>query len=259
MKIFLYRLSLVLLATATSALRLAAHDHIEVGVDPADAARLGLSGPAYQLALYVPRGEPFSAYLPQFPGGAYPAELTFAADGDVLDFATGALPKMELVSVSGPEGACFSFWEIAATAPTWTRLTGWTSSATDRPSIIVYEDLTGYGHIHGRVFSVDQPGTYQVVFRAVDAVGVYSNSLPKTVTFTALATPQLSIRIESGDAKLSFTSRAGLTYDLQVSTDLQTWANIDTHRFIDGTGASMELSDPLADRPRVFYRLVEYY
>ncbi|AKC83237.1 hypothetical protein IMCC26134_11455 [Verrucomicrobia bacterium IMCC26134] len=258
MKAFL-RLALLFLVSAAFAFRLAAHDHIEVGVDPADATRLGFDGPGYQLALYVPLGEPFSAYLPHFPGGAYPAELTFAAEGNVLDIAAGSLPKIEVISVTGPAGAQFSFWEVAATTPTWTRPTGWTSSAADRPAIIVYENLSGYGHIHGRAFSVDQPGTYQVVFRAMDAAGLYATSLPKTVTFNALATPQLALRIESGNAVLSFPSRAGLTYDLQLSTDLQTWTNIEAHRFIDGTGATLELTDPLADRPRVFYRLVEYY
>lgn len=255
----LLRLSFAALAFASAAFHLSAHDHIEVGLDPADASRLGLSGPGYQLALFVPRGELFSAYMPQFPGGAYPAELTFAAEGNLLDFATGALPKVEVLSVTGPAGANFSFWEVSATTPTWTRPTGWTSSPADRPVITVYEDLSGYGHIHGRAFSVDQPGTYQVVFRAIDATGTYVASQEKTVTFNALATPQLSIRLESGNAVLSFASRAGLTYDLQVSTDLQTWTNTKAHRFIDGTGATVELTDPLADRPRVFYRLVEYY
>lgn len=50
--------SLLILLLSLGAVR--AHDHIEVGVDPRDPHRLGLDGPAYQLALYVPRGEPFS-------------------------------------------------------------------------------------------------------------------------------------------------------------------------------------------------------
>lgn len=238
---------------------LAAHDHIEVGIDPLDANRLGLSGPGYQTALYVPKGEPFSAYLPQFPGGCYPDELTFASEGDVLDFASGSLPKIELVSVTGTAGAHFSFWEVGATTPTWTRPVGWTASGTDRPSLLAYQDGTGYGHIHGRAFSVDTPGMYQVVFRAVDNASVRTPSQNKTVTFNALVTPQLSIRIQGGNAKLAFTSRINLTYDLQVSTDLITWTNIWAQSFIDGTGSVIELSDSLANRPRVFYRLVEYY
>ena len=82
-------------------------------------------------------------------------------------------------------------------------------------------------------------------------------SAPHAVTFNAQPAPQLSIRLEAGEAKLAFASRAGLTYDLQVSTTLADtdWATI---TWTDGTGGTIELSDPLNKRPRVFYRLVEY-
>ncbi len=253
---FLARLWLIAVLSLCS---LQAHDHIEVGLDPANPAKLALVGPSAQTALFVPVGEPFSYAMPQFPGGYYACELTFSADGEVLDFAANSLPRIELLSVAGPTEGLFGFWEAGATSPTWTRPAGWFSTPTDRPSIVVNEDIFGYGHIHGRAFTFNRPGLYTVVFRAVDAAASpRAPSETKTVTFEVLATPQLSIRIESGNALLAFASRAGLTYDLQVSTDLQTWANVPAHRFINGTGAAIELSDPLADRPRVFYRLVEY-
>ena len=254
MKPFLRLALLLLLAPGPAPLR--AHDHIEIGLDPADGTRLALSGPAVQIALYVPRGEPFSGYLPQFPGGAYADELTFSAEGNSLDFAEGSLPRAELVSVSGPAGAHFSFWEVGATTPTWTRPAGWVAGESDRPSLPAYEDSTGYGHIHGRAFTVDLPGAYEIVFRAVDAASLRVPSAGKTIAFTALPTPQLSLRLENGAAKLAFDSRSGLTYDLQVSTTLaDDWTTID---WTDGTGAAIEFSDPLNGRPRVFYRLVEY-
>jgi hypothetical protein len=231
-----------------------AHSHIDVGPDPADSTRLAFTGTSTETAIYVPRGEPFSSYTPFFPGGYYATELTFSAE-DPAD----SLARVELVSVTGPADATLAFWEVHALSPTWSRPAGWTAGVGDRPSLITYEDGSGYGHIHGRAFTVTHPGIYTVVFRAVDDSGLRTPSAIKTITLTALATPQLAIRIENGDAKLSFTSRAGLTYDLQVSTDLQTWTNVEAHRFIDGTGATLDLSDPLADRPRVFYRLVEYF
>jgi hypothetical protein len=252
----LLRLAFVSLL-ALGLLPLRAHDHIEIGLDPNDGGRLGLSGPGVQLALYVPKGEPFSGYLPQFPGGVYADELTFSAEGNTLDFAEGSLPRAELVSVTGPAGAHFSFWEAGAIVPTWTRPTGWVAGEADRPSLPAYEDATGQGHIHGRAFSVDQPGTYEIVFRAVDAASLRGPSVNKTVVFNALLTPSLSIRLEGAAARLSFASRAGLTYDLQVSTTLADdgWSTID---WTDGTGSSIEFSDLLNGRPRVFYRLVEY-
>lgn len=236
---------------------LRAHDHIEAGVDPLDGSRLALAGPAYQLALHVPPGEPVSNYLPAYPGGYYTTELSFSAEGNVLEFPDGARTRVELVSVVGPAGANFGFWEVGALTPTFTRPTGWTAVEGDRPSFAVYEDASGYGHIHGRVFTVDQPGGYQIVFRAVDENAAFAPSLHQTVTFHAQSAPQLAIRVESGNARLTFTSRLNLSYDLQVSTTLapDDWQTID---YADGTGAAVEFTDPLAGRPRVFYRLVEY-
>lgn len=234
-----------------------AHDHIEVGEDPQDESRLGLGGPAFQLLLHVPKGEPFSGFLPLFPGGFFATELTFSSGENELDFAAGALPRVELVAVVGPGGASLAFWEVGSTAPTFARPTGWSAAEGDRPSFAVYEDASGYGHLHGRAFTVDQPGDYQVVFRAIDETSAFAPSAPKIVTLRAQTAPQLAIQIEAGEIRLRFTSRVNLSYDLQVSTTLSDndWTTIN---FADGTGADHEFSDALADRPRVFYRLVEY-
>jgi hypothetical protein len=257
MKTHLRLVAFTFLLGFAAVFRLAAHDHIEVGLAPLNPAQLALSGPSTQLALYVPLGEPFSAYLPQFPGQAYADELSFSAEGNVLDFAVGSLARIELLAVTGPSGAQFSFWEVAAIRPTCTRTSGWSATATDRPSFAVYEDATGYGHRHGRAFSMDRPGTYQITFRAVDdALVPRAPSVPLTVTFHALLTPPLSLQLVAQNARLRFTSRSGLSYDLQVSLDLRTWTTID---FADGTGGALEFSDALAGRPRVFYRLVEYH
>lgn len=236
---------------------LRAHDHIEAGADPLDETRLALAGPAFQLALHVPPGEPLSNYLPLYPGGYYTTELSFSAEGNVLEFPNGARTRVELVSVTGPAGASFGYWEVGAIAPTFARPTGWLAIEGDRPSFAVYENASGQGHIHGRAFTADQPGDYQIVFRAVDETAAFAPSLPKTVTFRAQSAPQLAIRVESGDARLTFTSRLNLSYDLQVSTTLapDDWETID---YADGTGAAVEFTDALAGRPRVFYRLVEY-
>jgi hypothetical protein len=232
---------------------LQAHSHIDVQPDPAQPVRLALVGAASETMLYVPPGEPFSTYAPGFPGGYYACELTFSHEDP-----DGSDPRVQLLSVSGPSGASFAFWEAGATTPTWSRPAGWTATPGDQPSIHT-DDMGGYGHIHGRVFTATHPGAYIVVFRVVDTLGGFEPSPPKSVTLTALATPQLTLRVEAGAALLSFASRANLTYDLQVSTDLQTWRPVQGHDFIGGTGSLIELTDPLAGRPRVFYRLVEYF
>jgi hypothetical protein len=81
-----------------------------------------------------------------------------------------------------------------------------------------------------------------------------------TITFVAQQPPKLSIGVAGGNVWLAFTSRANLTYDLQICTDLASgvWRNVEPHTFIDGDGNGKNMSDPVARRPRAFYRLVEY-
>jgi hypothetical protein len=251
------KLSLLAAALFATALAATAHDHIEVGKSPANPAQLYLDGPAFQLALFVPRGEPFSAYSPDFPGGCFATELTFTTEVNALEFADDSLARVEVVAVTGPSGGHFSFWEVGTTIPTWTRPAGWTAN-NDAPSIVVYEDQTGYGHIHGRAFSMDRPGTYQVSFRALDDAGQRTASPIMTVNFTAQEPPALTLVVAGPNATISFHSRLNLSYDLQSCGDLALgeWQTIAS--WIDGAATQHLLTDPIANRQRAFYRLVEY-
>lgn len=233
-----------------------AHDHVEVGVDSTNQTQLGLYGPSVQLALYVPSGEFFSGYSPNFPGGYFADELTFTTETQVLDSASGSDPLMELVSVTGPTRGTFAFWERDAARPTWSRPAGWHQSSGDRPSFPV--NLGGDGHIHGRVFTVDRPGEYQVTFRAVDRNALFQNSADYTLTFRALVPPQLSIRLSGGQAVITFNSRLGLTYDLQSRANLTSGAwDLANPTPIDGDGNLKEIVFPLS-HPRAFFRLIEF-
>jgi hypothetical protein len=239
---------LLLLILGVSALR--AHDHVEVGTDPDDQGRLGLDGPGYQLALYVPRGEPFSGYVPQFPGGWHACELTFTTD------LSGADLWIEILSVAGPAGGSFAFWEVDATAPTWSRPTGWSGSGNVFPVI-----LDGENHAHGRAFTMNRPGEYTVTFRVLDKSGAFATSANMKIIFNAQQPPKLSIGVAGGNVSLAFISRPNLTYDLQVCTDLESgrWDNVNPHTFMDGYGDVKNMSDPVEGRLKAFYRLVEYY
>jgi hypothetical protein len=214
-----------------------------------------VSGPDRQLALYVPLKEFFSGYLPDFPGGWHACELTFTTETSVLPMAKGADPRIEIIAVTGPAGGSFAFWEVGATAPTWWRAAGWSGADAVFPVI-----LKGETHAHGRAFTMDRPGSYTVTFRAVDVAGKFTPSADKTITFVAQQPPQLSIALVDGDVSLSFTSRANLVYDLQVCTDLASgeWTNVEPHTFMDGDGEVKSMSDPVEDRPKALYRLVEY-
>ena len=249
-------LPILLLATASVS---DAHDHVEVGLSSSSGTQLAMDGPAYQLATYVPSQEFFSSDRPLVSIGAHFAELTFTTETNAIAPAAGADPRIEVVSVIGPQNATFSFWEVGSTTPTWTRATGWNSSESSAPSFLVIQN--GDNHLHGRAFSADKPGLYQVTFRAVDESGNYSTSANLTITFNAQQPPQLSISVASGNTTLSFTSRNGLTYDLQVCTDLASgvWTNVEPHTGLDGDGGVITMIDAMAGRAKAFYRLVEYY
>jgi hypothetical protein len=235
-----------------------AHDHVEVGQSSQNPSQLGLDGPSYQLALLVPQDEPFSGYAPNFPGGYFADELTFTTEVNALDPADGSDTVIELVSVTGPAGAFFSFWESGATTPTWSRHSGWNQTESDRPSFAVI--LEGETHAHGRIFTADRPGDYQIIFRARDKNNLFSPSADFTMTFHAQLPPPLSIRLQDGQALISFISIEYLVYDLQICTDLiaNRWINVEGNIGIDGNGLKTELSIPL-NYPRAFFRLVEYY
>ena len=227
---------------------LRAHDHVYVGLDPKNPQQLYLLSPSDQEALYVPRGARFT--VPRFPGGCFACELSFTTG------LMNADPLIEITSVLGPLGGSFSFWEADALGPTWSRTTGWTLGQGTAPSFpVIY---FGEYHQHGRVFSMDTPGTYFMTFRAVDTNSGLAASQEKTITFQALPPPQLSIRMENGQVVISFLSRLDFLYDLQISTDLtfDRWDSV-VAGFIEGDGTVKETSLKL-EQPRAFFRLVEF-
>jgi hypothetical protein len=118
--------------------------------------------------------------------------------------------------------------------------------------------LNGDNHAHGRAFSVDRPGDYQVTFRAVDRNALFQDSPDFTITFRAQSPPPLSIRLANGQAVISFTSRPNLTYELQICTQLSSglWSPA-LSSSIDGNGNLREITLPLS-HPRAFFRLIEF-
>ena len=96
---------------------LLAHEHVAVGTSWTNPSQLVVDGPDTTDTTYLPSGETFSAQdAPHFPGGCFVGLLTFTteigtATLETLDITSGYNPQVELISVDGPEGALFSFWE----------------------------------------------------------------------------------------------------------------------------------------------------
>jgi len=88
--------------------------------------------------------------------------------------AFGAQLAIQMVSVQGPPGGSFAFWEgdgeSALGNITFSELVGATSGTN---FLIISQngsepDTDPYGHIHGREFTASAPGTYLVGFRVID-------------------------------------------------------------------------------------------
>lgn len=180
--------SLLVLATAIllpATLRAQSHGHLNAGV--ADANQNGVPDAGEKLAFVnADEYDVASGFVLELTqkisgrfAGTFSGNLTFTGLAATPDLggpepghaALGTHIVVQLVSVSGPAGATFSFWEAAGDSPFVSLAVGGTGTATQRWDLSENDGLAGedpYGHVHGRQFSVDQPGTYVVTFQLFD-------------------------------------------------------------------------------------------
>ena len=89
--------------------------------------------------------------------------------------ALGTYIQAKLLSVEGPSGAMFGFWETSQDGVDSTNLT-WTvhvpfQNGTNLIHVTEGNGSAGsdpYGHIHGRIYSFDKPGLYKATWQFVD-------------------------------------------------------------------------------------------
>ncbi|HAB17623.1 MAG TPA: PEP-CTERM sorting domain-containing protein [Verrucomicrobiota bacterium] len=124
---------------------------------------------------------PYAGY---FEGGITPTAVhsLSGTDGNGIPYvanpngaALGSFLEMAIVSVEGPAGGGFQFWEDEAEVPTLSYSVGYSTTApTD---LIVLSDASSgagtpggdpYGHLHGRRFSTSTEGSYTVGFQLFD-------------------------------------------------------------------------------------------
>lgn len=88
--------------------------------------------------------------------------------------APGARLAVQVVSVEGPPGGSFEFWEGDGESDLGKITFSVPVGTTNGTNLLVVSENHGepgadpYGHIHGREFTTSSPGTYQIGFRVID-------------------------------------------------------------------------------------------
>lgn len=177
--------------------------------------------------------------------------------------ALGSFIQAQLVSVVGPVGGSFGFWEAESTNPTHSLLSG--ESGTNMFRLTESDGSPGadpYGHIHGRRFTATQPGFYTVGFRLFDTSTNGTNGGPiHTVSDVLPIYFQAGITIVSagkaGDVMtIAYGSITNRTFALEYTTDLPStndWETVSAP--LPGTDFLQSQSDTNATGVRRFYRV----
>ena len=197
----------------TQGVRAQAHEHINAGAESlSQGSTLLFDGAEDFLAS--------SGYVWQTnwqPGGYFPGfsavdGLTFTALPATIFYggpegkhaAIGTNLKLQVVSVDGPPGGSFGYWEGYSSSANPTALF---SVGSTNPVNFTNNSLSAFsngywtlnlteaypsdpfGHIHDRGYSFTLPGTYDIGFRIVDTTGWHAASEVYTLAFGVVPEP----------------------------------------------------------------------
>ncbi|MDB6111324.1 MAG: hypothetical protein JWR69_3074 [Pedosphaera sp.] len=202
-------------------------------------------------------------------GGYYQGNITLTALAATPAFggpvpnapALGSQIYAQIVSVDGPAGGAFGFWDAGATNPTISLACG--TTGTNAYILSQNDGSPGsdpYGHIHGRRFTATKPGIYLVSFRAVDrstngANGGPIHSPSEVLKFYFQAGINIaSVAPADGTAAVTFGAAANSTYYLEYATNLSVggWSSAAS---TSGNDALQTLIDETATDTERFYRI----
>jgi hypothetical protein len=175
--------------------------------------------------------------------------------------APGSQIHAQVVSLDGPPGGAFGFWDAGATHPTIVLAAGTTGTNT----YIVSENdgspgSDPYGHIHGRRFTATTPGVYAVGFRAFDrstngAHGGPIHSPSDILKFYFQAGINIASLSRTGNvASVTFGAAGNRTFHLEYATNLaaSAWTPIGS---AIGNDSLQTLTEANATDPPRFYRI----
>lgn len=205
------------------------------------------------------RGEVISftalAALPE-NGGPIPGHAAF-----------GAQLAVQVVSLAGPAGGSFAFWEGDGESDLGNITFSVPVGTTNGTNHLLISQNGGepetdpYGHIHGREFTTSLPGTYLVGFRVIDVSGngagggaIHSPSDVLQVRF------QAGLRIDaiqtfSNRVTASFRSPPGISNVLEATTALAGSNWLPAAAPLRGNNSLQTFTDTNAPAGNRFYRL----
>jgi hypothetical protein len=179
--------------------------------------------------------------------------------------ALGSYIRARILSVKGPAGGEFSFWDVGATNPTIRLASG--ETGTNSFNVTQTDGSPGadpFGHIHGRRFAATTQGRYTVAFQAFDASTNGTGGGPiHTPSEIIEVTFQGGVNIESvepdfeeGHVHVRFGAMAGFSWQVEYSRVLGPQADWrPAESSVTGNDYFFEVIHELAPGTQRFYRV----
>jgi len=203
--------------------------------------------------------------------GYYQGNITLAVQAATGDFggpepdapALGSYIRARIVSVKGPLGGAFAFWESGAASPTISVATG--ESGTNTYNVTQTDGSPGvdpFGHIHGRRFTVTKPGIYVVSFQAFDTSTnglnggpIHTPSSIIDIYFQGGVNAQF-IEPDADHTRVHFAAPIGTTWQVEASNSIgpnAVWTPFGTA--VEGDDYFHEVVDSRPVQGNRFYRI----
>jgi hypothetical protein len=180
----------------------------------------------------------------------------------------GAFIVAEIVSVDGPAGGAFQFWETNSAAAPAVSIPSGSTNVNFRFELSEAALGAGepggdpFGHIHGRRFTATAPGIYTVSFRAMDTSkngenggALHSPSDVLSVHFEAGVNMAKAAR-ENGQTRITFAAPASYSWQLQRAASLPASQWTDVADPVIGNDTFVEMIDDPPEVSKSFYRIV---